>query len=706
MPRTSTIQVTPAKGGALMTRPSSDSVGLFNYRVKRDLRRVLDREQTREGYDWFRVHLDRLISKQAILGDPVNLVFQMRGAGGRLCLIAGSRTTLWRLMVLEEFGYVADQDSAHYITPTGLGTPYFDPDIPYVQTSEDPLIETPITFDATDITFDSTQITFDMTELVTGGDSSEYFSGSYIDDEPAEWEVIGSGYSTEGNRWEAINVGLIAVLNNGVDLTVTFDLQETEVKPIYELREQGVARVGTIAEKNGLLVCGDITLVKEDRLSALLTSAEVYGTITDNNMTVRFPHRVLWSALNDPRRFASSAGCAMPFGSKIVTLDYEMKSLEVGQSVIILGAGVNGGNLTTTIEHVAANHLRVAAAAVTAVTDTLISRSDAPDSISAYEDLEDDGSPILRMLPLLDRLIIYRDTTVFIATYTGNPARPFDFVRRDCGKQTAIYYRYTLCSVNWNGQAYHIYAGRGAFFRFDMATQQPVLLTLLDLCSNVMFDQVKIERDGDVFAANNIVTNEILIWFPSASEDKALCLDYKHNTVSTTTMSASAASSIKKPNCGEGAAQQTRDWFVMGTNDGKMLVYGATIEPEPMWDSNVYFLRCGAAYTPMLESGLSDFGDSYNPKEVHGYALTLSTWTGRQDVVFSLLSAPDTNGTLQLVGQATLNDRLAVPVIFLDHYFASRLEFPMTGNKMEVVAQTWEVAGARSDNFEQKTRDA
>ena len=54
---------TPAQGGKLMASVSKDTIGVKNYLTKRDFRRVLDREQRREGYDYF-APKDVLFTKQ------------------------------------------------------------------------------------------------------------------------------------------------------------------------------------------------------------------------------------------------------------------------------------------------------------------------------------------------------------------------------------------------------------------------------------------------------------------------------------------------------------------------------------------------------------------------------------------------------------------------------------------------------------------
>src|SRR5436190_10361875 len=152
--------------------------------------------------------------------------------------------------------------------------------------------------------------------------------------------------------------------------------------------------------------------------------------------------------MNDqPRRFATTIPCSAVSGSKVLKLKYAVRSLEVGQEILILGTGLNGGNVTTTIVHIHGTTVRVADAAFTTVNDSLLSRSDAPGSIASYEDVEDDGSPIVKMLTLSNRLILYRDATSFIATYTGNISRPSEFVRGNCGKQIGLYYRNTLVPV-------------------------------------------------------------------------------------------------------------------------------------------------------------------------------------------------------------------------------------------------------------------
>lgn len=114
---------------------------------------------------------------------------------------------------------------------------------------------------------------------VTGGDyaantGGPYFEASganqpYFEEASGSWKVIGSGFSKTGARWEARESNGFTVLNNGVDLPVTYEVGDNEVKPIYELREQGIAAVGSIEVYNTILMCFDVTQILLSRLVSL-----------------------------------------------------------------------------------------------------------------------------------------------------------------------------------------------------------------------------------------------------------------------------------------------------------------------------------------------------------------------------------------------------------------------------------------------------
>jgi hypothetical protein len=115
----------------------------------------------------------------------------------------------------------------------------------------------------------------------------------YFIEDTGTWRVIGEGFSTKGHRWEVKQVGDYVVFNNGKDLPVTYQIDDDEVTPIYELREQGVAYVGTIGVVNDILLCGDVAQILEAKLpevcghtdSGLITASQT-GSKFSGSITV------------------------------------------------------------------------------------------------------------------------------------------------------------------------------------------------------------------------------------------------------------------------------------------------------------------------------------------------------------------------------------------------------------------------------------
>lgn len=156
---------------------------------------------------------------------PINLVHLARRPNGQTALVAGTATTLYRFLRYDG-RYVADVDTGGYIEPGHFATGY-----------------------------------------VVEHDSGNHFADGYISDRVGEWVVIGRNFSPDGRRWEAESIDGWAVFNNGVDLPVTFRVEDSEVEPIYELREMGIAYVGTIAVIKGILMCMDLGLIREAKLA-------------------------------------------------------------------------------------------------------------------------------------------------------------------------------------------------------------------------------------------------------------------------------------------------------------------------------------------------------------------------------------------------------------------------------------------------------
>ena len=524
------------------------------------------------------------------------------------------------------------------------------------------------------------------------------------------WLEIGTGFSADGHRWEAVQCGDYMVFNNGLDLPVSYHLVDyLAVQPLHELREVGVARVGTIATIDGVLVCCDVTSISD--LEGYFTdyAGSAYDIVTDPARVIRVPSRVLWSS-TDPRRFAMNVACSVTAGSQFVTLAYAVSSLESGQEITLLGAGAAGGNLTTTITNYAAGGtvLTVEDIILTTVEDALLARSDAAGSISAYEDLIADGSPIIKALELDGWLVLYRDTSIQLGDFTGNASQPFVFSKPRSVEDASLCYRNTLVSVTWNERTFHMYAGRNAFYRFDLATRTPSKMALFHLADDDFFRRARIADDDDIFAAVNGLTHEVFIFnkLDDDEADQGLCFDYEFNTLSTTSLAITAAATTKRPNVNQGSLRQTEDWFVMGDSHGMLLLYGLTNEPNEQWSGErEIFHRCTEDYTSTLRAGLSHFGDRFNEKQVVAHVVFLASFSEDTELTLNLYGSqnptetPTLIGTRDITSPATLN---LTQTHFRKFFFADEVVVSGQGNSCVLAARVWNVSGVGSQSFSRR----
>src|SRR3990167_1343490 len=227
------FKVGSPNAGRLITSLSPDSVQPSDYTLKREFRRELDAEIRREGYDQFWPNRDIAIGDQpfpnSIQDEAITGLWEARSTTGKTAVLAATPTKLYRYFGLENGEYVSTDPNDYLFAP--------QPQIPaYITPNTAPNVPsyTP-----------------------------------YWDDNPGVWIQIGEGFSTDGHRWEAILLNGFITFNNGVDLPVTYRLEEFEVRPMYELREQGIASVGTIEEMANRLLAADITEVND--LADILT---------------------------------------------------------------------------------------------------------------------------------------------------------------------------------------------------------------------------------------------------------------------------------------------------------------------------------------------------------------------------------------------------------------------------------------------------
>lgn len=192
-----------------MSGVSAENAGIYNYTRKSEFRRYLDREIRSEGYDLFNPNPWNLdVPMPPTDGEPITLCVECIAENGRRAVVVGTKTKLWRYAGVENGAYFEDG----YVEP------------------------------------------------------------GYTDDNPGAWIEIGGGFSRMGRRWEAVVVAGWLFLNNGVDLPVSYRVDEMAVEPVWELREQGIASVGTIWKFNDILKCGDIRQLNSDKHKEIMSS--------------------------------------------------------------------------------------------------------------------------------------------------------------------------------------------------------------------------------------------------------------------------------------------------------------------------------------------------------------------------------------------------------------------------------------------------
>lgn len=335
------VTVEPKQGGALNTQDSPEDVGAANYMVKRDWRRYFDAEIRREGDTLFQPSSGSLNNQPyPETGTPITLVHTCRRANGQVATVVGTQTTLYRYFTFND-GNVYDNS----------------------------------------------------------------YTSCYAN-ESGDWYVIGKNFSTNGARWEAVDVAGYTIFNNGYDLPVAYDLSKRYVVPLYELREQGIASVGTITTFNGMLLCQDITNMTaaytttcltgtssvaitatqsgttvvagsafftsamvgqyityatgfparitaytssthvtvdmaQNVAAALFNVAILFGPAQDPLQTSRIRYQLINSDVGNPLAFGSLSAATVVQGSPRVTLNQPMYSLNVGDNVILTGAGLD-----------------------------------------------------------------------------------------------------------------------------------------------------------------------------------------------------------------------------------------------------------------------------------------------------------------------------------------------------------------------------
>lgn len=387
----------------------------------------------------------------------------------------------------------------------------------------------------------------------------------------------------------------------------------------------------------------------------------------------RIAYRTLWSNIGNPRDFAATVPGSITSGSPTLTLSWPMASFAVGDELTVIGAGAAGGNLRATIESISGKTVTLSSNAGATVADADVQKTTALNSIVGYKDLSEDGSAILRVLPLGNRVVAYKQSgDIFVGYFTGDLDEPFVYERvySPKGQSRGLVFPYTLIDV---GGRYHLYAGESEFYRFSLGAQEPEIHEVFRDCRrSLFFSRVSTADLNDIFSVMNGCTNEVFVCYPyndGTQKYAALAYDFTegHECIDEITdFNFRCAATIQKPN-GDKSSDPATLWFVMGTTTGTVATYGK---------SNLAILamnRFGAAWTRVLEWGFNPLGDGFNEKDVRSF-VPLAAGGTTTSATLKLYGVNRTTATPSLLTTKAFSlDRLAA-LFFRRIYFKVRLE--------------------------------
>lgn len=633
-------------GGALLENLSGESASGEHYTKKLNFRRHQEGESRREGWEVFKpsgkfMEAFPQLSTNSPSDFPIRLICQFRSGDNISCLVVAAGDKIYR--------YKYD-DNPEYINPAGpYGGDYFASG--YIQ---DPPAD------------------FKWEVIASGLEHVDLTTGEYFANEVSAWEAV----VVDGHLY--LNNGKDLPLVFREDWDEAIPLLELRENGAYR-----VAAVGTMAEYNGFLMLADITQIHAEDWVDWMKGSDPYGKVLDSQdhingvtKTTRSVYSIVWSYAGNGLRYGTALYGTMAQGSNQFISKYPLRTetdgsystnnphpeitFAPGTEVVIVGAGDNvasiggedvdgvlgfestnntysrikigsvtdNGNSTQTYSIVNKDGVPVSAPGsildseletpiVNSATGFMI-RLDSVGQLTSVVDLTDDGSRILKMKTLVDRLMIYRDTG-YMTAIRVNTSDVFQFERRYTGPRV-VDFRNTLIDV---AGRYHMFMGYTGIYQTDRAASQPKLVQPMEKGTR-FWEGLSPDEAELVFCVDNGETKEIFFCSPT----QTYAFDYENLTVSEIDQVFSAGASIMKPWTSKRVEER---WTVFSVSDKAKNIgqFNTTLEDEYHFvvryghgpDGYQVFHRYGNEYRSVLQSGLIDFTDQFNDKDVRSYAL-------------------------------------------------------------------------------------
>ena len=375
---------------------------------------------------------------------------------------------------------------------------------------------------------------------------------------------------------------------------------------------------------------------------------------------------------------------------------------------------------------------------------------------AAVREFAQDGSRILKMKELADKLVVYRDSGFFFVSKTNNSKFPFSVEARYKGGRIPDF-RHTIIDVDGKQ---HLFMGNSGVYSISRTSTEPQPVSLFEI-GPPFWQIVPADLSEFVYSMDNPVTREIFINCPLGYHEDAdgnyldergdpsntpklkwgvIAYDYVNKTLSTIDTSFTSGSFIRKPRTVRKGPDEA--WFIMGVHQarGNEYIYPGTQYREDARYGGVlvrygygppghnerlpyrYYGRLGYGYESRIKSGLIDFGDSFSDKEVRSYVLELSSKYGTTPVRVKLSTSTSPQGTeevetmsvvdgvnIDYVELNNLVDENMIPLLLRAPYIRDEIivlpsydsDGNPTDNPIKLVGRTFEVSGVDSRSVTQ-----
>lgn len=388
------------------------------------------------------------------------------------------------------------------------------------------------------------------------------------------WTLLKDGFSSSRD-WEAEDIDGYVVVNNGIDLPHIWDW--TTLEPIYEMREQGIARCGTMFAAYDFLIFADVTDIIATELKDWMSREDVdpYGPDLPGSILTNTPFRVLWTSR--PKEWGISLRARLQAGSNEMILDFPAKSLKAGDTVNFIETEPDDDSVTaqfTEVEIEEVDGVRVyLKGKIAAVNSTgILTRSNIASLIIGYDDLQGDGSTIIKMGMLAGNLVAFRESAILLGRLSNSAQAPFSFQEAYRGLAAPTAKKLIVAM----GQRSLFYYSRDGWFEFNLNSAKPQRLEPFEV-NGELFTGLDEESS---FAVHVSPDQEIWIFL----SDRTVVYDYQSQVIGEVDSVFSAAAIVDG-----------------GTGSSRILVLADDdrvneLDPET-------FTRNGEAYIGTLEYG-------------------------------------------------------------------------------------------------------